>query len=476
MIAKSKSHVSPKGDFLDLPQWQTMAIRETEFAYEVEAVLLSRPSSCPRWGCFEDQLIALDKQPRRIIDSPVRGKHVYINFTRHRYKCRKCKRTVMQPLVGVNEKRRTTTRLIAYIEIQAFSKHFQLVAEETGKSATAVRNIFSARAVQLTQIVRFETPRHLGLDQVFINGRACFIITDLERHRVIEILDKCDRLTLCRYLLQLPERERIEAVVSNYWMPYIDVARRVLPGATLVLNKWHIVGQFQQTCREVLRKIRVDLPFAQQRVLSIYGKLLHKRIYSLSETDHDVLAGLVQQRTELEMIHRLKCQFLNIWKFKNRQKAEARYDELVVNIPPDLHYAFSNILRIMTTWREEIFNYFDYRITNAYTQSINFKIESLQRAGRGYTFETLRAKLLYADVVKPRRHPPVRVKKRIAGGGSGAPLKRRSRRAPAPRGIVSNTERLRRVRESQNVLNGSIQLPEGWMERFEFHSKKREVD
>lgn len=54
----------------------------------------------------------------------------------------------------------------------------------------------------------------------------------------------------------------------------------------------------------------------------------------------------------------------------------------------------------MHNWHDEIFAYFDQPVTNAYTESANNLIRVMQRLGRGYSFEVLRAKTLYTAGVQ----------------------------------------------------------------------------
>jgi hypothetical protein len=56
----------------------------------------------------------------------------------------------------------------------------------------------------------------------------------------------------------------------------------------------------------------------------------------------------------------------------------------------------------MTNWETEIFNYFDHPITNAYTEALNGLI---RRMGRGYSFEALRAKILFTEGVHKVKMP-----------------------------------------------------------------------
>lgn len=51
----------------------------------------------------------------------------------------------------------------------------------------------------------------------------------------------------------------------------------------------------------------------------------------------------------------------------------------------------------MGNWHDEVFAYFDHPITNAYTESLNNLIRVMNRLGRGYSFDALRAKILFTE-------------------------------------------------------------------------------
>ncbi len=59
--------------------------------------------------------------------------------------------------------------------------------------------------------------------------------------------------------------------------------------------------------------------------------------------------------------------------------------------------AYKDLVRAVDNWHVEIFNYFDKRLTNAYTESINSIIRQVERMGRGYSFDALRAKILFNE-------------------------------------------------------------------------------
>lgn len=67
--------------------------------------------------------------------------------------------------------------------------------------------------------------------------------------------------------------------------------------------------------------------------------------------------------------------------------------------------AYKDLVRAVDNWHVEIFNYFDKRLTNAYTESINSIIRQVERMGRGYSFDALRAKILFDEKLHKKRKP-----------------------------------------------------------------------
>ncbi len=67
------------------------------------------------------------------------------------------------------------------------------------------------------------------------------------------------------------------------------------------------------------------------------------------------------------------------------------------SIPTSIRSYFADLDRAITNWHTEVFNYFDNRITNAYTESANNHIKSIARQGRGYSFDVLRARTLFTN-------------------------------------------------------------------------------
>lgn len=108
---------------------------------------------------------------------------------------------------------------------------------------------------------------------------------------------------------------------------------------------------------------------------------------------------LLEEYPQFKTPYYLKEAFRNIYQFaETRADAERFYADWVrANEDEDCH-AYDSFIATVENWHTEIFNYFDNRHTNVQTESLNKVIREIDRAGRGYTFPVLRAKVLYRHI------------------------------------------------------------------------------
>lgn len=95
-----------------------------------------------------------------------------------------------------------------------------------------------------------------------------------------------------------------------------------------------------------------------------------------------------------------KERFFAIWGAADSAGARARYEAWRESCPPDVLAEFKPLHAMMKKWGEYIFNYFDHRYTNAFTEASNRRIKDIQREGRGCDYKTVRAKIIYGTLLR----------------------------------------------------------------------------
>lgn len=131
--------------------------------------------------------------------------------------------------------------------------------------------------------------------------------------------------------------------------------------------------------------------------------LLYKREKTLS---FDELVRVREWQRAFPLLHeayRTKERFMNAFDEPNRASGEQAIDRCILAIPSALDLYFADLLSAVRNWKPQILNYFDNRVTNAYTESMNALIREVERLGRGYRFEIMRARLMYDDIARVKK-------------------------------------------------------------------------
>src|SRR5690625_1391851 len=326
------------------------------------------------------------------------AKRVGIYVKRQRYKCRECNETFFEKFPDMDINRSVTNRLIDWIQEASLEKTFTSVADDIGVDEKTVRNIFNDYVAELEAQTEFRTPKWLGLDEVHLLKNYRFVVTDVENKSVIDILRKRNKDVVISYLSKLKDIGNVELVAMDMWRPYKDAVNMVIPHANIVIDKFHVVKLANEALEKIRKANRQNVSAKERRQLMRDRYVLLKRRKDLNDFDDQIkLQVWTDMFPLLGQAYELKEQFFDIYEAKSIDEAYNLYQDWLASMPEELMTYFSDLIKAMGNWEEEIFNYFTSPITNAYTESLNRLIKTMNHVGRGYSFEALRAKILFTQ-------------------------------------------------------------------------------
>lgn len=297
-----------------------------------------------------------------------------------------------------------TERCAEYIRATCLRDTFTRIAEDVGCDEKTVRTLASEHIAELEAAYRPELPEWLGMDETRIAGELRCVLTDVGKRRVVDMLPTRDKAAVAAWLRQFPDLSVVKGLAIDMWRPYKDVAQDMMPGLPVVIDKFHIV----RMASEALDRVRIRLQKRRkkpERALWLRSKAtLNMRKAKLRDKALLNLDIWLANEPELAEAYRLKEAFYDLFDLPKAQ-AVAAFDAFPASIPANLRDDFRKLTTAMRNWRTEILAVFDYPISNAYTEALNGVAKTINRQGRGYTFEVLRARLLFGKRVKAAAEP-----------------------------------------------------------------------
>ncbi|MBW4048486.1 MAG: ISL3 family transposase [Proteobacteria bacterium] len=404
-------------NILHLPAYKVLRVEETDHDYHIRTELARSPTHCT--ACEHARLLRYGRNEQLIRDLPMHGKRVGIYVDTQRWRCQACGKTFMESLPAVNAKREMTERLVGWIGQQSLRRTFTSIAEDIGLDEKTVRNIFRDHVNELEKTVRFETPTWMGIDEIHLIRPRC-VISNIRSNTIINLLPNRDKKTVISYLGNLDGRREVQTVAMDMWTPYRDAVQAVMPDARIVIDKFHVVRMANDAVEKVRKSRRESLTPKQRRGLMHDRFVLLKRERDLNDKERLLLSGWTANYPELGEAYRLKEAFYAIYEaMGTADQALARYAAWHRSVTPEVRDAYSDLIRAFTNWQPQILAYFDHPVTNAYTESLNSLIRVMNRLGRGYSFEALRAKILFTEGVHNKVKPKFRRREVMADDMAG---------------------------------------------------------
>nr|WP_262477368.1 ISL3 family transposase [Acinetobacter nosocomialis] len=383
-------------DILALSNWNVSSVDHSDVLI-IKAKYLVQPKFCLK--CGSTSFYKHGPKPITYRDAPVRGVPVVIHAVLTRYRCRDCGGTFIQPVTGIEPDTRMTKRCVEYIQNYCLRDTFTNIAHHLGCDDKTVRTVANDYVARLNKAYKPDLSGWIGIDETMIDGKQRFVVVNVEQRRYIDMFDTRDKSAVSNWLQQ-NRNAPIEGFVMDMWKPYKDAIRAVFPNVPIVVDKFHVVRMANQAMEGVRVRLSKDRVKAIGRDWMRRKSLLRMRYNDLDEQGQYNVDMWLDNEPDIRIAHNLKELFYLIYEMPTKEDAAALLDEWLDTVPPEMKKTqkdFKPLVTAVKNWRQEILAYLDKQLTNGYTEAMNGVAKVINRQGRGYSFEMLRAKLLFKD-------------------------------------------------------------------------------
>lgn len=340
---------------------------------------------------------------RRIRDRSC-GYPVVLLWTQRRFACSDCARTCRERHPEVAGRRSVTHRFRRLLFEASCGQPSSEVAAAESVSHYRVAEAFEHHALDELLAQEVVPPRVLSIDESAFRKRFHFhtVLSDPERGRVIDLAEGRGKGAVFEGIARMDDQVRaaIETVVMDCHWPYRRAVEEALPRALIVADKFHVIRSVDAAAQRVRK--RLGKRTYRQRIGHLGGIsrqhnpannptiyrarwVFMKRAHKLSEDERAWLEEVFDASLdELRLAWLLKEQFAAIYDADDRTEGERRLDAWIDHICRAGLPEFLNTWRTLSHWRDEILNYLDDPVTNAFAEGITNKIKVMKRRSYGF--------------------------------------------------------------------------------------------
>lgn len=382
-------------DILRLKNWEATSVSQIGREAIISADFLVYPTACPK--CESSKIYKHGTKTTKYRDAHMRGYKILIEANIRRYKCRECTHTFLQSVTDIYPNSRMTERCVAYIEQECLRDTFTRIAENTGCDEKTVRSIAAEYIDKISADYNPLLSGWIGIDETMIDGKQRFVVADIVNRQLIEMLPDREHATVSNFLWK-HRNDPIKGFAMDMWRPYKKIINTVFPSTPIVVDKFHVVRMANQAMDGVRLNLAKDEDKATGKDWMRRKSLLRMRYKDLDEQGRYHVDMWLENNPKLKIAHNLKELFYLVYDQENKDEAKLVLDEFIEIIPMEMRKSqkdFKPLITAVTNWCEEILAFFDYPATNAFTEAYNGIMKVINRNGRGYTFEVLRARALF---------------------------------------------------------------------------------
>lgn len=387
-------------DLLDLYGFRAIGkdVSQAGLLIDIE---LTKPTE-PVCSCEAPKVLKHGRRKVRFKDRTIGRDPVYLRVVRQRYRCTSCGSILLEDLPGIDTERNMTVRFRRQIAEEAVNRTFTDTAALNGVKESLVRRVFKEHADRQLEGYQPVLPRVLGMDEKVLQGSARFVIGDVEKRTMLDMQASRRQVDLDRYFHEIGGWANVDVITQDMYWGYKTINEKFFKRATIVIDKFHVVRYANLAVVTVRKQVQNSVDNDTRVSLKRKIKLLAARTGNLSEEGRDAQKRLFKDYPILDIAVTCKEWFYDIYECQTRAEAEKAYQAWLDLLPPEMEKPFKPILSFMKQrrWKPLIFNYFEHRYTNAYVEALNGLIDQINRSGRGYNLDILRAKALlrYGEV------------------------------------------------------------------------------
>jgi len=253
----------------------------------------------------------------------------------------------------------------------------------------------------LARRTKDDTILHMGIDEKsFLKGHHyASLATDLERGRVLEVVEhrtKEAALLLLNKAIPEAKRSSVLAGAMDMWGPFMQSWEEVFPGAPIVHDKFHIAGYLGKAVDTVRKKEHHAFKKDGSDLLTGAKYLFLKNTENHTKDERVRFRSLMRDELNVGRAWTLKEAFRHFWEYDYVGSALKFFKCWYFRATHSRLAPMIAVAKMMKRHLAGLLAYCTHKISNAVTEGLNSKIQSIKANARGFrNFEHYRIAILF---------------------------------------------------------------------------------
>ncbi len=327
---------------------------------------------------------------------PISGKHTVLHYRKRGYRYSCCNKRFYEDFPFSGKYFRTTLRLAFYSlailrETLSISSIARLLKISPSFIFRRMKDIDHSKPKSLPEVLSIDEFRGNCGGQKF---QA--ILTYIKKHNLVDILPSRSVVCLIDYLKSFKDRHKVKYFVIDMNRVYRDIAKSLLPNATIVIDRFHVVRYITWALENVRKRESKKMHPSRQKYFKRSPKLLPAHRNKLSDDNLDAVDVMISFSSDLATAYYLKELFYNFMASKSKNEAIPKLKKFLLSASVSGLAEFNASLTMLDNRRTYILNSFDCPYSNGFTEGTNNEIKVIKRNAYGYRiFKNFRNRIFF---------------------------------------------------------------------------------
>lgn len=242
--------------------------------------------------------------------------------------------------------------------------------------------------------------RYLGMDEKSFGRGQSYItlLTDLDQSRVVDVVE--DRTAAAAgqlwQTLTPAQKQTVEAVAVDMWEPFIQAIQKEVPQADIVHDKFHVSKYLGEAVDKVRRQEHKELLAAGDDTLTGTRHLWLYHPENFRPDQAREFAALKDLQLKVARAWAAKELFTKFWNYQGEGWARRFFKDWFRWVSRSRLKPVIAVAQMLKRHLDNLLTYLKHHITNAVTEGLNSKIQSIKSSARGFrNFQNYRIRILF---------------------------------------------------------------------------------